>query len=75
MTAVLKFKQSIANQLSKHTPCITKDLITFMRPTKNCKEGHLSIALPKLNAALQDPVPKQELPMWAKTIAERVSLK
>lgn len=73
MTAVIKFKESIAIQLSKHTACATKDLITFMRPTKNLKDGHLSIALPKLNASLKDPVSKQELPMWTKAIAKKVA--
>lgn len=72
MTATLKFKQSIANQLSKHTPCSSKELITFMRPAKHLKDGHISIALPKLNASLQEPTPKQELAAWTQNIAEKV---
>ncbi|KAI7896148.1 putative arginine--tRNA ligase, cytoplasmic [Mucor mucedo] len=70
MTAVLKFKQSIANQLSKHTPCNPKDITTFMRPSKQMKEGHISIAVPKLNASLTDPTPKQDLPAWTQSIAD-----
>lgn len=72
MTAVLKFKQSIANQLSKHTPCHPKDIATFMRPSKQIKEGHISIAMPKLNASLVDPTPKQELIAWTQSIADNV---
>ncbi|KAI8077079.1 arginyl-tRNA synthetase [Thamnidium elegans] len=69
MTAVLKFKQAIANQLSKHTPCQPKDITTFMRPSK--KQGHISIALPKLNASLQDPTPHQDLVAWTQRIADK----
>lgn len=73
MTAILKFKQSIANQLAKHTPCQPKDITAFMRPSKQMKEGHISIALPKLNASLADPTPKQDLAAWTQTIADKVS--
>jgi arginyl-tRNA synthetase len=72
MTALLKFKNSIANQLSKRTPCSPKDITTFMRPSKQRKDGHISISLPKLNASLVDPTPKQELAAWTQSIAEKV---
>lgn len=74
MTALLKFKTSIANQLSKHTPCRPQDITTFMRPAKHRKDGHISISLPKLNASLVNPTPKQEWTAWTETIAEKVSI-
>ncbi|KAI7904024.1 putative arginyl-tRNA synthetase [Cokeromyces recurvatus] len=49
MTAVFKFKQSIANQLSKLTSCPSKDILTLMRPSIPTKGGNMSISLPKLN--------------------------
>lgn len=42
-----------------------------MRPAKQLKDGHISIALPKLNASLQNPTPKQELAAWTQSIAKK----
>lgn len=73
MTALLKFKQSIAKQLSKQTTCSTQELLTFMRPTKSRKDGHISISLPKLNTSLATPIASQQLNDWSKTIADKVT--
>lgn len=72
MTALLKFKQSIAKQLSKQTTCSSQELLTFMRPTKSRKDGHISISLPKLNTSLATPIASQQLNNWSKTIVDKV---
>ena len=72
MTALLKFKQSIAKQLSKQTTCSSQELLTFMRPTKFRKDGHISISLPKLNTSLATPIANQQLNDWSKAIADKV---
>ncbi|KAG2189911.1 hypothetical protein INT46_005346 [Mucor plumbeus] len=71
MTALLKFKQSIAKQLSKQTTCSSQELLTFMRPTKFRKDGHISISLPKLNTSLATPIANQQLNDWSKAIADK----
>jgi hypothetical protein len=73
MTAFLRFKLAIANQLSKHAPCSPKEITTLMRTPKLRKDGHISISLPKLNASLASPITNQELNKWSKDIAEKVN--
>jgi hypothetical protein len=70
MTAFLRFKLAIANQLSKHAPCSPKEITTLMRTPKLRKDGHISISLPKLNASLASPI--QDLETWSKDITEKV---
>lgn len=72
MTVRSKFKQAIVNQLLKHTPCQPKDITSHMRPSKIPKLGDISIALPKLNASLENPLPKQELAAWSKDVTDKV---
>ncbi|KAI8054950.1 uncharacterized protein B0P05DRAFT_560869 [Gilbertella persicaria] len=48
-TALVRFKKAIAHQLSKHTLWSSEEIMSFMRPHKHLKEGHIAIALPKLN--------------------------
>ncbi|KAK4512860.1 uncharacterized protein ATC70_003569 [Mucor velutinosus] len=71
MTALLRFKQSIAKQLSKQTACSPQKLLTFMRPTKSRRDGHISISLPKLNTSLATPVATEQLDAWSKVIADK----
>ncbi|KAG1086119.1 hypothetical protein G6F42_021117 [Rhizopus arrhizus] len=71
MTALLRFKQSIAKQLSKQTACSPQELVTLMRPTKSRKDGHVSISLPKLNTSLATPIAAQQLDAWSRTIADK----
>lgn len=73
MTALLRFKQSIAKQLSKQTACSPQELVTLMRPTKSRKDGHVSISLPKLNTSLATPIAAQQLDAWSRTIADKVN--
>lgn len=75
MTAFLRFKLAIANQLAKHTACSPKEITNLMRTPKLRKDGHISISLPKLNASLASPIAKQELNIWSKNIAEKVKIK
>ncbi|KAL9539992.1 hypothetical protein MBANPS3_009939 [Mucor bainieri] len=71
MTALLRFKQSIAKQLSKQTACSPHELLPLMRPTKSRKDGHISISLPKLNTALATPMATEQLDAWSKAITDK----
>ncbi|KAI9358385.1 arginyl-tRNA synthetase [Pilaira anomala] len=71
MSVRLKFKQAIANQLLKQTPCQPKDITSLMRPSRIPKLGDISITLPKLNASLENPLPKQELAAWSKDVTDK----
>ncbi|KAI9472194.1 MAG: putative arginine--tRNA ligase, cytoplasmic [Benjaminiella poitrasii] len=54
MTAIFKFKQSIANQLSRLTQCPSNEILKLMRPSIPSKGGNVSISLPKLNFRLNE---------------------
>ncbi|KAI8390100.1 hypothetical protein BD560DRAFT_379914 [Blakeslea trispora] len=72
MTALFRFKQAIAKQISKHTTCHTQDVISCMRTPAQLKEGHVTIAMPKLNASLTCPQDQSSLLPWTKELANKL---
>ncbi|KAI8331816.1 arginyl-tRNA synthetase [Choanephora cucurbitarum] len=71
MTALLRFKQAIAKQLSNHTTCSPQKIISFMRTPKQLKEAHVDIAMPKLNASLASPHDQSSLLPWTHELANK----
>ncbi|OBZ91145.1 putative arginine--tRNA ligase, cytoplasmic [Choanephora cucurbitarum] len=73
MTALLRFKQAIAKQLSDHTACSPQKIVSFMRTPKQLKEAHVDIAMPKLNASLASPRDQTSLLPWTHELANKAS--
>jgi arginyl-tRNA synthetase len=70
MSALLRFKQSIAKQLEKHTAAKTNQLTLLFRYPKKRSQGHISLSMLKLQSSLKEP--DQDLGTLAKQLVENV---